>query len=145
MCAGRASEAPSEKSASQIGDKQDAESKRRVEVEQGCSEHQDGDGVGKQMLPVAMKEGHGEDANKSFSGVWHKSPFAQVDAEADFGEFCQPHERYDEQRDDEAANEFPSFLFFVHAVDSFKFRTAAKIGKNGRRPNKKTVPLERFF
>ena len=78
-----------------------------------------------------MQERQSEDADEPMGGMRSDAPTSQVDAQRHLDDFHQPHQRDDNQRDDEAAQKLFSFLFVIHAFGFIKNRSAAKVGKNG--------------
>ena len=84
------------------------------------------------MLPVAMQERQGEDADEPPGAVWHQAPTAQVDVGRHLEDLHNPHQGHEDERDDEAAEKLPSFLFVVHAGRHIKNCSAAKVGNFGR-------------
>ena len=91
-----------------------------------------------------MQEGQGEDADETFGGMRHDAPLPEAYTIRHLNDLHQPHHRHDDERDDEATHEFPSFCFVVHADGFIKNHSAAKVGNFGRWKQKNAPVRERF-
>ena len=95
-------DAPGEQAAAQPSDEHDAVGKGGVAVIQGCAQDEDRHRVRQQVLPTAMQEGQGEDADKTFGGMRHDAPLPEAYTIRLLDDFHQPHHHHDDERDDEA-------------------------------------------
>ena len=125
--------APSEQATDNERQGKNLQGNAPVAIKKRRAQDKYGNAIGKQMLPAGMKERHGENAQQTFPGMWHQAKLSQVDAEAQFHEFHNPHEDNKTGRNEQTSKKPFLFEFLFHDEIAFCNNHAfANIGKYGR-------------